>query len=566
MNKQILISVLAAVFVLGSVAWYTNTPDVKTNNVISGMMNDQSETFALTKLPEGDISTIKPTEVVELKDGDVFDLEATIVKQEVGNRTIKRLAYNGQIPGPVIKVQKGAGATVNFTNNIDMETSLHAHGLRGDWQMDGAVPITPSVQVGETFSYKLEFPDTGVFWYHPHVREDYQQELGLYGNFIVEEVDYWNPVDQEAYLIVDDMLEDGEFSRDEVTNVLMGRFGDRLLINDQENYELTVTQGEITRAFITNVANTRTFDLTFTGAEMKLVGGDVGRIEQETMIESQIIGTSERYVIELYYGEPGTYAIEHRGKNMGIVTVLPSETNRYSEFVNLRSNASDYADIRSQVSVLAAKTPDKNLRLDIKMDGMGGMRGMDGMNDMMGNTDSENVNLMGMEMTRQQAVEHCEMMPGMAGCEPFLNSGEETDSEKDHGKDGIEWEDDMAMMNNMSTSEMMEWFIEDTDTGARSEDINWSFETGELVKIRIYNDEKGDHPMQHPIHFHGQKFVILATDGVVNENLQWKDSALIPTGRTVDLLIDMSNPGNWMAHCHIAEHLEAGMMFQFTVE
>ncbi len=174
----------------------------------------------------------------------------------------------------------------------------------------------------------------------------------------------------------------------------------------------------------------------------------------------------------------------------------------------------------------------------------------------------------------------------MAGCEPFLDSNEAnemdgmmnmdgmmgTDSMTDedevdepHGEDGIEWEDEMAMMNNMSTDETIEWIIEDTDTGARNSDIDWSFEQGEMVKVRIYNDENGLHPMQHPIHFHGQKFVILAVDGEPNENLQWKDSALIPTGKTYDLLIEMDNPGKWMAHCHIAEHLHSGMMFNFEV-
>jgi len=71
--------------------------------------------------------------------------------------------------------------------------------------------------------------------------------------------------------------------------------------------------------------------------------------------------------------------------------------------------------------------------------------------------------------------------------------------------------------------------------------------------------------MQHPIHFHGQRFVVLTREGVANENLQWKDTVLIPRGQTVDILVEMSNPGEWMAHCHIAEHLESGMMFDFTV-
>jgi len=576
-----ILSIGAFLLLVGGVFWYTSTPNMMGMNM-DGMMMGQNipEEDNLSILRDKNVPEVRPTEVVELNDGDTFDMTASIVQQEVGNRTVKRLAYNGQIPGPIIKVEKDAAITVNFTNNIDMETSLHSHGLRGSWEMDGAVPITPPIGIGETFSYELVFPDTGVFWYHPHVREDYQQDMGLYGNMVVEEDGYWNEVDQEEYLIIDDILEDGEYSSEVVTNTLMGRFGDRLLINDQEDYNLTVQQGAITRVAFTNVANTRTFKLSFPGAQTKLVGGDAGRIEQEVMIDDQIIGTSERYIFELYYDTPGTYPIMHREQEVGSVTVEPSGMNRLAEFETLRDNSADYTLIRDQAASLMAKAPDKNLRLDIKMKGNmrdmmqgmesegGGMMGDDSMGMM---DDSEMVNLMGIDMTREQAVEHCEMMPNMAGCEPFVGEAgeddmmEEGEEDEPHGEDGIEWEDEMAMMNQMSTDETIEWVIEDTDTGLENGDIDWLFETGDLVKIRIYNDENGMHPMQHPIHFHGQKFVILAKDGELNDNLQWKDSVLIPTGQTYDILVEMSNAGKWMAHCHIAEHLEAGMMFNFEV-
>jgi FtsP/CotA-like multicopper oxidase with cupredoxin domain len=183
------------------------------------------------------------------------------------------------------------------------------------------------------------------------------------------------------------------------------------------------------------------------------------------------------------------------------------------------------------------------------------------------------VTLMGMEMDRAGAVEHCQMMPNMAGCEPFLADAEESmsgmdmeESDEPHGEDGIEWEDDMAMMNSMSTDDTIEWFIEDADTKDRNQDINWSFTQGDMVKVRIENDGDGMHPMQHPIHFHGQKFVVLAVDGAANDNLQWKDSVLVPAGQTYDILVEMDNLGKWMAHCHIAEHLDAGMSFNFEVK
>jgi FtsP/CotA-like multicopper oxidase with cupredoxin domain len=72
--------------------------------------------------------------------------------------------------------------------------------------------------------------------------------------------------------------------------------------------------------------------------------------------------------------------------------------------------------------------------------------------------------------------------------------------------------------------------------------------------------------MQHPIHFHGQRFIVLDRNGVPNENMVWKDTTLIEPGEVVNILVEMSNSGEWMTHCHIAEHLHAGMMLSFRVE
>ena len=72
--------------------------------------------------------------------------------------------------------------------------------------------------------------------------------------------------------------------------------------------------------------------------------------------------------------------------------------------------------------------------------------------------------------------------------------------------------------------------------------------------------------MQHPIHLHGQRMLVVQRDGVPIGNLVWKDTVLVPVGSTVDLLIDASNLGAWMLHCHIAEHLGAGMMTVLHVD
>ena len=129
----------------------------------------------------------------------------------------------------------------------------------------------------------------------------------------------------------------------------------------------------------------------------------------------------------------------------------------------------------------------------------------------------------------------------------------------------MEWNDAMPMMNWLSTAEQVTWILKDVATGAENDDIDWSFQVGDVVKLRIHNTPDSFHPMNHPIHVHGQRFLVLSMDEVENENLVWKDTAIVPVGSTMDVLVEMSNPGEWMIHCHIAEHLHSGMMFSFTV-
>ena len=85
---------------------------------------------------------------------------------------------------------------VNVTNEADIEATVHWHGLRLENPYDGTHETQAPIQVGESFTYRSQFPDPGLYWYHPHIREDYGQEMGLYGNIVVvpADPDYWAPV------------------------------------------------------------------------------------------------------------------------------------------------------------------------------------------------------------------------------------------------------------------------------------------------------------------------------------------------------------------------------------
>lgn len=518
MNRQITAVVFGVVIIVAGLLAFRNGTVQNTNT-------------ALTKSEPAKI-----TEIVELKNGDTYDLTASYVEKDINGVPYKMLAYNGSIPGPIIKVPQGAEVTINFKNGTDMSTLLHSHGVRMDNEFDGSQSTQEEMKPGETFSYKLKFPDSGMYWYHPHVREDYQQELGLYGNYLVVATDekYWNGVNREVPLILDDILiENGKInlSKKEADRTLMGRYGNTMLVNGETNYKLTATQGEVIRFYLTNAANARPFNFMIKGAKMKLVGGDAGATEREEWTDSVILGPSERVVVEVSFAKEGSYALEHKTPlktyELGTVTVSGGVAYPYygDIFNTLRTNDVTKTSIDPYREYLT-KPVDKELNLTIDMMGgsMGGHRMPDG--SMMG----------GMMMGGQVSA------------------------------DGIEWEDtDMATMNQMATKDTTQWKIVDKATGKVNEDIDWGFKVGDKVKIRITNDAKSAHPMQHPIHFHGQRFLVVNENGTMNDNLVWKDTVMVPAGQYVDILLDTTNPGEWMAHCHIAEHLEAGMMFEFSV-
>ena len=124
----------------------------------------------------------------------------------------------------------------------------------------------------------------------------------------------------------------------------------------------------------------------------------------------------------------------------------------------------------------------------------------------------------------------------------------------------------MVEVNRMTTPANMRWKLIDRETGAENAAIDWRFRVGDQVKIRLLNEMAGDHPMHHPFHVHGAgRFLILSRDGVSSRTWSGRTPCSCATGRDGRHPARRHQPGLWMAHCHIAEHHESGMMFSFEV-
>ncbi len=486
----------------------------------------------------GSVPLAVPRRVMRVTNGDTITLTAGLVRRQLAGRSVLMYAFNGQYPGPLIWTSQHSTIYVRLVNELRQPTAVHWHGVRIENRFDGVPGLTQQpVEPGESFLYRITLPDAGLYWYHPHVRSDIQQDLGLAGNIVSEPAasSSGSIADREEVVILDDILLDEHgilpYGLEAANHALAGRFGNVLLANGDPDLRLHADAGEVVRFYLTNAASARTFNVSFGDARMKLIGSGMGRFEHEEWTSSVVLAPAQRYVVDVRFGSPGVVPLVNRVQaidpvrgefvaevdTMALIYVaaggVVSEAAR--AFDELRPDTAVIAEMK-RYRPYRARPPDHELVLAFDP----------------------------------------------ARLSPLLQHLMSLDTVY---VPPVEWSDFMPDMNWLTTSSQLRWVLRDAATGREDEEIDWGFQAGDLVKVRLVNERHSLHAMQHPIHVHGQRFVVLDRDGLPNDNMVWRDTVLVPAGSVIDILLDASNPGKWMLHCHIAEHLEAGMHMVFTV-
>jgi FtsP/CotA-like multicopper oxidase with cupredoxin domain len=372
------------------------------------------------------------------------------------------------------------------------------------------------------------------------------------------------------------------------------------------------------RLYLVNTANTRIFNVAIPDARIKLVGGDSGRYERETFVEEVLLAPSERAIIDVRFDRAGEARIEHRTPDRAYHLGSFHVTAPVTAFDELRSDP-DLLAMRVTLDDDREREPDKVLAFVAKMPLLYGADDQISasytcpMHPEVTSSEPSRCSKCGMKLMAAPAsaiddqhgqgdrapgpadlvpllsptTHACPMHPEVTGsgptecpqCGMWLTPTEPAAEampralvagQHGHGTepggDGLEWEDLMPEINRDSNPTNMFWGIVDRASGAKNHNIFWNFTVGDRVKIRLVNEMESDHPMHHPFHIHGAgRFLILSRNGEPDPNLVWKDTVLVPAGAIVDIVLDVTNPGRWMAHCHIAEHSESGMMFSFDV-
>lgn len=248
-------------------------------------------------------------------DVKVFELTARPVRWPILKEVyVTAWAYNGTVPGPMIRVTEGDKVRIKIKNELPEATSIHWHGIPVPNNMDGVPPFTQkAIEPGETFTYEFTAEPSGSYMYHSHVNTDRQIPLGLYAPFIIDPKT--PPAVKPA---VDEMLMLGEWTvgpngETYPTMPMAGAEPNYFTINGKsfpETQQINVKVGDVVRLRLAGIGQF-THPMHLHGASFKIVATDGNPVPEAAQLTKDTIAVNpgERYDIEFTATNPGTWVL-----------------------------------------------------------------------------------------------------------------------------------------------------------------------------------------------------------------------------------------------------------------
>lgn len=399
------------------------------------------------------------------------------------------LAFNGDIPAPVIRAKQGQPVRIEFTNRLSEPTTIHWHGLRIPIEMDGVPFLSQKpIMPGETFVYEFTPPDAGTFWYHPHMNSTEQLGRGLVGALVVEEA-VRPDFDVDEVLILKHWHLDKKGSWKALSRpryaARMGTPGEWGTANGVSNPRLKYRPGSRVRLRLANVDNTMTYQLRLKGVKAQVIAIDGNPVLNPFPFETHKIGPGMR--LDLAFVMPESA----RTKNKIVLEYL------LGKFGFPLANF-----IATSESALPTKAMPKLAMNPISV--------------------------------------------------PDLDNAETVSFV-------FEWEGAISPVDDNGETHDTFWLINRRPwQGMGPGNIPEPVADLRLGQSYIF-DLRNNTQYHHPIHIHGHTFLVLEMNGEPVTPF-YTDTVLLGKNGRAKAAFVADNPGRWMYHCHVIEHMKTGLM------
>ncbi len=552
---------------------------------------------------EGAQSTIRHQPGAAELRGKEFDLEIARTPVNLSGKAAMATTINGRVPGPILHWNEGDEVTIRVTNRLDVDTSIHWHGIVLPYEMDGVPGITyPGIRPGETFTYRFRVAQHGTFWYHSH--SEFQEQTGLYGAIVIHpstpdpyvydrdvviQLSDWtdespNAVYRKLKLssgfytlthrtvgdFIDEVRQYGfteAFSRRKMWNEMA--MSDRdiadvtgytytYLMNGQNpamGWQTLFRPGERLRLRFINSSAMTFFDVRIPGLSMEVVAADGNNVRPVSVDEFRI-GVAETYDVIVSPEREGAY------------TIFAQSMDRSGYAAGtLTSDASLHASVPEMDPVPELSHADMGMAMaGMEMDADAEMKCGAGM--MM-----EPKPFMS-QASRLKAIpviplkQEWGVQTTMRAENPQYRLDDPGAGLRENGRRVLTyadlkslrstaddpWPDRQIVLHLTGNMERYMWSINGISY-ADAEPLEFRY--GERIRVTFINDTM----MSHPMHLHG-----LWSDLETGEEgaLPRKHTVIVQPGSKISYRVTVDAKGNWAYHCHLLYHM-AGMFRKVVV-